>query len=93
MKTFKRFRNIVEVGLECRKRGWNLDARKFCRGESDFVRINFRFGTTAGHVLLSMFNGRFFGELVDGRKINSDKTDHENEPWFQELLGAFYSER
>lgn len=87
--TFSRQRTLVELRKACAKRGFLLDADRYEQG-SDYVSITFDTHDQRGHILVSMFNGRFFGDTVSGIHISSDKTEHDTEAWFQDLLLTVY---
>lgn len=88
MKTFKGVRKLTDIMETCVKNGWMWDSRKMEAGESDYIKITF----DEGFILLSSFNGKFFGELKAGGKIDSNATTHESQPWFRKLLEAIYAQ-
>jgi hypothetical protein len=93
MQKYERKRSITELTSECNRRGWKVDTKKYDQG-SDFVRVDFKSGRTSGYMLVNMFNGQFFGWTtkrgVDHIRFNSQLTEHDNEPWFTELLDTVY---
>lgn len=94
MRKFTKVRKLEEIMDTCVKRGWQWDSRLHDAGSSDFIKITFKITNmrVEGHVLFSSFNGKFFGQLKDGTKFDSQKSDHDNVPWFEELLKTFYTD-
>lgn len=90
MRKFKTFRRRDELEAECKRRSWPFNANLYDEQGHDHVSIAFVHDGIYGTALVSLFNGRFFGELEDGTRFDSSKTDHEHEAWFQDLLEAVY---
>lgn len=88
-RLFTRHCTLDELQVNCRKRRWKLDRRKFDEG-SDYVSFDWRVGEVSGCALFSCINGRFFGETSAGVRFTSDNSEHEGEAWFDALLDATY---
>ena len=88
MTTFKRHRNLKELRAVCRQRRWKLHTEKFKEG-SDYVSFDWRVGRMAGTTLVSMINGRFFGETTLGFHYTSDE-NLDSRAWFMALLNTVY---
>ena len=89
MKEYKGLRTLDELKKLIYEKRWSIDTERFDQG-SDFVKIAFNHAGTEGIMLLSTFNGRFFGELKNGVSFSSDSAAHDNEPWFIALLEFAY---
>lgn len=94
-KPYNRIRSLAELKAECRKRGWKIDTTRHDRDGHDHVMVQFTINTlgqpVVGDFLYNTFNGRFFGELQDGSKFDSQNSTHDHCGWFQILLGAAYT--
>ncbi len=90
MKQFKGVRELDELREKCQERGWTLNAKKCETEGSDYVQVLFRTEDEEGQLLLSLFNGRFFGSTLSGKKIDSSNAVHDEEAWFSELLNVIY---
>jgi hypothetical protein len=92
MRTFTRKKTYDELAAECERRGWAFHSKRHDDPKigSDFVTVEFFAKDRAGTMLVSMFNGKFFGDLADGTHFNSDESTLDAAPWFQELLEAVY---
>lgn len=91
MKTYARKKTLEEVREVCAEKGWDLDTTKFDEEGSDYVAIRWKAEGESGELLLSTFNGRFFGPLDSGEMMSSDE-DRDGDPWFEALCDAFYVE-
>jgi hypothetical protein len=104
MLTFGKSRTLAEIKELASKLDWLVDSAKYeapsC--DTDYIKIMFRHAepigsttlTVRGWVLLSMINGRFFGEYTLERMpkvaFSSDETKYDAEAWFLALLNLAY---
>lgn len=91
LQQFKRFRTLKELKAACKNRGWKVDTGRFDEVGSDYVRVDFDTDTASGMALVSMVNGRFFGELNTGEAFSGSSNKHEGCDWFQALLETVYT--
>lgn len=86
---YKRHKNSDELPKAALQHQFIMDIEAYLDG-SDYIRFT---GTTHGEsfdVLFSTVNGRFFGNTKSGLKIDSDKIEYDDAPWFKSLLDFFY---
>lgn len=93
MKTFAGNKKLADIKRQCKECGIQFDDANFKKG-SDFVVIRTkRNDNSSGVVLYNTFNGNFTGTTDKGIDFDSQRTEHEAEPWFQALLSFFYVEK
>jgi hypothetical protein len=89
MKRFAGSKTLEQIRAQCDAAGLALDAERHEKNGDDHVVV--RGG--GGEVFYRTFNGRFFGTTDTGIEFNSDSTEHEQAPWFQQLLAFFYVDK
>jgi hypothetical protein len=93
MKRFKRHKTFDEIKAQCEAAGIHFSDHLYKVTGADFVVITTIEGNNnSGQVLYNTVTGAFFGTTPDDVSFDSDKDEHENEPWFQALLLFFYEE-
>jgi hypothetical protein len=104
MLTFGQSRSLAEIKELAAKNDWLVDSSKYEQADcsTDYIKIMFRHKepigsnslTVRGWVLLSMINGRFFGEYTLEKMpkvaFNSDESKYDAEAWFLALLNLAY---
>lgn len=98
MKKFGRHKNIEEIEAQCAAQNLRLDANRWYQNGADTIVIGGPIplgakGPSNGCVIYNTFNGQFFGCTDKGVDIDSNKPDHDSEPWMQALLQFFYTEK
>lgn len=97
MTVFARHRTLQELRAVCSELGLPLQDAKYRAGTSTTVVVG-RHGRQgwrpgAAYVVYDPGNGTFFGITGQGIAFDSASSEHEQEPWFQQLLQLFYVER
>lgn len=91
MRTFKGNKSLTHIESQCKQAGIHFNDYLLRTGTSDYVVITtIKDDNYSGQVLYNTFNGTFFGTTPDGTQFDSRSTEHEHEPWFQQLLEFFY---
>jgi hypothetical protein len=96
---FKRIRTLTEMEQLAGSKGWLMNTTKMQDASSDYFVVAFRTGSKVrGTMLVSGYNGRFFGTAHVAAKgkvkavvFSSDTTKHDKQPWCKELLGFVYT--
>lgn len=85
MKKYKRGITIDELQAACDAQGLHLNRHLYDTQGYDYVVVS----GGGARVVFNTFNGHFSGTTPDGTEFDSDKTDHDHEPWMQGLLDFF----
>lgn len=89
MKKFAGNKTLEQLRAQCAALNLELDTLRHDQDGDDHIVV--RGG--GAEVFFSTFNGKFFGTTDTGVAFDSDSTEHEEEPWFQQLLSFFYVEK
>ena len=89
MTYFKGRRTLDELKEYLDSRGWPLYTNRYDDG-CDWVTFDFDTEGAKGSCVVSMVNGQFMGEVVDGPFFMSQSDEHDGEAWFQDLLRTVY---
>ncbi len=88
MKKFAGHKSSDAIKQQCEAAGIEYDQERYENGGDHVVIVG-----GGARILYNTVNGRFFGTTPEGIEFDSNKTEHEEEPWFQALLSFFYIEK
>lgn len=89
MKQFGGNRPTQDIIDACKANNWTIHTDRYKEG-GDYITFHFVFEDVTGCCIYNTFNGSFFGELINGRKFNSNQADLDSAPWFSALLDFVY---
>lgn len=74
-----------EIKAQCKQLGLTLRDNAYNKQGSDFIVVE----GCGGRAYYNTTTGNFFGTTDTGVEFDNEKTTHDHEPWFQQLLDFF----